>query len=316
VAEPTGASGQPSAGRALIGTSGFSYRDWRRLVYPDGLPAGRWLTYYATVFDTVELNATFYRLPTAAAVDRWAAAVPPDFTFAVKLGQFGSHRMKLRDAASWLPNHVERFEPLGTRLGPTLVQLPPRWHRDAGRLDELLAVAPASWRWAVEMRDRSWLDDEVFDVLSRHGAALVLHDLLADHPLVLTTDWTYLRFHGPDALSEPYVGRYTGRKLWRLAELARQWLAEGIDVYGYFNNDHGAAAVLDARWFRSRLSTPPARGRDRARPALLSRNRGRRPPQAFCPSTSGPSSSAGRTARSSVSGASSDGSFHPSLPGA
>jgi uncharacterized protein YecE (DUF72 family) len=223
-------------------------------VYPDGLPARRWLTHYATVFDTVELNATFYRLPTAEAVEGWASAVPADFTFAVKLGQFGSHRMKLRDAASWLPNHVERFAPLGARLGPTLVQLPPRWRRDTGRLDELLTVAPSGWRWAVEIRDPSWLTDDVFDVLARHGASLVLHDLLADHPLVLTTDWTYLRFHGPHALERPYVDRYTGRRLWRLADLARGWLADGVDVYGYFNNDHGAAAVHDARWFRDRLT--------------------------------------------------------------
>ncbi|RPI21251.1 MAG: DUF72 domain-containing protein, partial [Actinobacteria bacterium] len=114
------------------------YRDWRVRFYPERLPQRRWLEHYATVFDSVELNSTFYRLPTAETVDRWAASAPEGFTFAIKLGAFGSHRMKLRDPHGGLGHHVERFTRLGTHLGPTLVQLPPRWRRDAGRLGEFL----------------------------------------------------------------------------------------------------------------------------------------------------------------------------------
>ena len=249
-----------SLGEVRVGCSGWVYRDWRGTVYPADLPQRRWFESYATRFDTVEINATFYRLPTANAVEHWAEQAPSGFVYAAKLGQFGSHRMKLRDAASWLPNHLDRVCRLGAALGPTLVQLPPRWRRDAGRLDEFLAIAPRTLRWAVEVRDPSWLHDDVFAVLERHRAALCLHDLLADHPWIRTTDWTYVRFHGPDARNQKYVGRYGGRRLWRAAERLAEWADDGVDAYVYFNNDYDGAAVADATWFRSRVG-PAARPR-------------------------------------------------------
>ncbi|MCU1391695.1 MAG: hypothetical protein JWM34_123 [Ilumatobacteraceae bacterium] len=237
-------------GRARVGCSGWSYRDWRGLVYPADLPASKWFGYYTLLFDTVELNNTFYRLPTQSAVEGWAAAAPPDFMYALKLGQFGSHRKKLRDAATWLPNHLDRAERLGASRGPTLVQLPPRWTRNAARLDEFLSVAPRTMRWAVEMRDPSWLHDEVYEVLARHGAALCIHDLIDDHPFVLTTDWTYVRFHGPDALRQPYRGLYGADRLAPVAARLQHELAAGHDVYCYFNNDFDGFAAVDAQWLR------------------------------------------------------------------
>ena len=244
-----------------MGCSGWVYRDWRGIVYPADLPQRRWFESYVARFDTVELNATFYRLPTASAVEHWAEQAPPGFVYSAKLGQFGSHRMKLRDARTWLPNHLDRVCRLGAALGPTLVQLPPRWRRDVGRLDEFLGVAPSTLRWAVEVRDPSWLHDDVFAVLERHGAALCVHDLIADHPWIRTTDWTYVRFHGPDATNVKYVGRYGGRRLWRSAERIAAWADDGVDAYVYFNNDFGGAAVEDAMWFRTRVGRA-ARSRD------------------------------------------------------
>jgi uncharacterized protein YecE (DUF72 family) len=240
--------------RARIGCSGWMYKDWRGVVYPKELPQRRWFEHYATIFDTVEVNNTFYRLPPPETVEGWAAQAPEDFVFALKLGQFGSHRMKLRDAASWLPNHLDRVERLGPHLGPTLVQLPPRWKRNVERLDEFLSVAPRTMRWAVELRDPTWLHDDVFSTLQRHGAALCVHDLLDNHPWELTTDWAYVRFHGPNAMQEKYVGRYGGGRLWRAADRMAAWLADGHDVYGYFNNDWHGAAVEDALWMRERLA--------------------------------------------------------------
>ena len=231
------------------------YKDWRGIVYPDDLPQRRWFEHYATLFDTVEINNTFYRLPQETTVDGWAAQAPEGFEYAVKLGQFGSHRMKLRDAASWLPNHLDRAGRLGRALGPTLVQLPPRWKRNAERLDEFLSVAPGRLRWAVELRDPSWLHDDVYDVLRRHGAALCIHDLLADHPWIITTDWIYVRFHGPDAVARKYWGRYGPEALAPVAERLGVLLDDGLDVYAYFNNDHEANAVHDGGWLRSRLAT-------------------------------------------------------------
>jgi uncharacterized protein YecE (DUF72 family) len=244
-------------GRTYVGCSGWQYKDWRGVVYPEGLPQRRWFEHYASLFDTVEINNTFYRLPQASTVEAWAAQAPAGFTYALKLGQFGSHRMKLRDAASWLPNHIDRAGRLGDHLGPTLVQLPPRWRRDVERLDEFLdvarSIAPASMRWAVELRDPTWVHDAVFEVLARHRVALCVHDLIADHPWERTADWSYVRFHGPDALEQKYVGRYGGRRLWRPANRMRAWLDDGCDVYAYFNNDWYGHAVTDALWLRAAL---------------------------------------------------------------
>ena len=162
--------------------------------------------------------------------------------------------MKLRDAASWLPNHLDRVHRLGEHLGPTLVQLPPRWKRDVARLDEFLSLAPSTIRWAVELRDPSWLHDDVFDVLRHHGAALCIHDLLSDHPFVLTTDWTYVRFHGPEALEQPYHGAYGPARLQPMVARLAAALADGCDVYAYFNNDWFGHAVHDATSLRAALT--------------------------------------------------------------
>jgi uncharacterized protein YecE (DUF72 family) len=247
-------AGRPHFGRPRVGCSGWVYRDWRGVVYPAGLPQRRWFEHYATLFDTVEVNNTFYRMPSPAMAAQWAAQAPPGFVYALKLGAFGSHRMKLRDAGSWLPNHLDRAERLGPALGPTLVQLPPRWRRNALRLEEFLSAAPSTMRWAVELRDPSWLHEEVYNVLRRHGAALCLHDLLPDHPWLLTAGWTYVRFHGPEALQRRYLGRYGPDRLEPVAARLTEWLHRGWDVYAYFNNDHQGHAAADAGWLRSHLA--------------------------------------------------------------
>lgn len=248
-----GVAASVARGRARVGCSGWVYRDWRWVVYPPDLPQRRWFEYYAERFDTVEINNTFYRLPLRSTVEHWEAQAPPDFVYAVKVGQYGSHRRKLRDAPVWLANHLDRVDRLGAHLGPNLLQLPPRWGRDVGRLDAFLDAAPRRIRWAVELRDPSWLHDDVFATLERHGAALCLHDLLPDHPLICTTDWTYVRFHGPKALQQKYAGRYTGRRLWRTADRLGEWLDGGTDVYAYFNNDIGGDGWFDAEWLVDRL---------------------------------------------------------------
>jgi len=237
-----------------VGCSGWQYRDWRGVVYPRELPQSRWFEHYQQLFDTVELNSTFYRLPPPSVADAWSAAAAPGFVYALKFGAFGSHRKKLRDPGSWLPNHVDRARRLGEHLGPTLVQLPPRWRRNVERLDQFLSAAPATMRWAVELRDPSWLHDDVFDTLRRHHSALCVHDLLPSHPFELTTDWTYVRFHGPRALEEPYHGRYGARRLRPWASRLREVLDDGADVYAYFNNDWDGAAVADATKLRDLLS--------------------------------------------------------------
>jgi len=159
-------------------------------------------------------------------------------------------------AASWLPSQLDGVAHLGAHLGPTLVQLPPRWRRDVARLDEFLSAAPGRLRWAVEVREPTWLHDDLYDCLARHGAALCVHDLLAGCPWERTTDWAYVRFHGPDAPEHRYSGRYGGRRLWRAADRMAAWLDDGCDVYAYFNNDQEAYAVTDATWLARKLGVP------------------------------------------------------------
>ena len=243
------------SGVARVGCSGWSYDDWRGFLYPKDAKPSTWFARYAERFDTVEINNTFYRLPPPSTMESWAKQAPRGFTYALKLGQFGSHRKKLRDPESgWLDNHIDRVERLGGHLGPNLIQLPPRWKRNAARLDEFLDAAPRRIKWAVEVRDPSWLHDDVFDVLHRRKAALCIHDMIENHPWVCTTDWTYIRFHGPNATERKYVGRYGPRRLHTVANRLNAWLVHGVNVFAYFNNDTHGDAVRDATWLRDHLA--------------------------------------------------------------
>ena len=246
--------------RAHVGCSGWEYRDWRGVVYPAELPQRRWFEHYATLFDTVEINNTFYRLPPPSTVEGWAAQAPPGFIYASKLGQFGSHRMKLRDAGRGCRTTSTGSSASGRHLGPTLVQLPPRWRRNVERLDEFLTVAPKHIRWAVELREPSWVHDDMFDLLARHGAAFCVHDLLADYPWVRTTDWTYVRFHGPNALDGEVPG-----PLRRAPAVAAGRAARGVARRG----------VRRLRVLQQRLRGPRRRRRAVARAAPRRVNRGR-----------------------------------------
>jgi uncharacterized protein YecE (DUF72 family) len=244
-----------AAASARIGCSGWEYRDWGGgAFYPPGVPRGRWLEHYASVFDTVEVNGTFYRLPAASTLASWARRVPGGFCFALKLSQFGTHRKRLLDPELWMGRFVERARELGPALGPILMQLPPRWRPEPGRLDAALALAPRDLRFAVEVRDPRWWHREVYDVLRRHDAAIVHHDLLAGDPREVTARWAFLRFHGPHAAGgRPYRGAYSGPALAGAARRIRAHLAAGRDVYAYFNNDVGAHAPRDALRLRRLL---------------------------------------------------------------
>lgn len=233
--------GVARTGELRVGTSGWVYDDWPGRFYPEQLPRAQWFAHYARAFDTVEINNSFYRLPEAHTFTAWAEQAPRGFTYAVKFSRFGSHLKHLRDPEGTIGLFLSRAERLGPHFGPILVQLPPRWRVDAGRLDTFLDVAPVRHRWAIEIRDPSWLCDPVYRVLERHGAALVIHDLVPRHPRVITTDWIYLRFHGID-----YGGHYSPPRLRRQATHVRAWLDAGLDVYAYFNNDKLACGVTDA----------------------------------------------------------------------
>jgi uncharacterized protein YecE (DUF72 family) len=228
--------------RLRVGTSGWQYRHWRGGLYPEGLAQGRWLERYAAVFDTVEVNATFYRLPTADAVDGWRDLVPPGFTFAVKGSRYLTHMKRLLDAGPGVRRFFRPVARLGGKLGPVLWQLPPRMKRDVARLERFLSRLPPG-RHAFEFRDPAWYAEETCAALDRHGVAFCEHDAVKVRPPRLTGGFRYVRFHGTTGR---YAGRYGAGALRPFAASVLASVGRGVDVFVYFNNDVGGHAVLDA----------------------------------------------------------------------
>jgi uncharacterized protein YecE (DUF72 family) len=236
-----------------IGCSGWNYPHWRERVYPRGVPQRRWLEHYATLFDTVEVNATFYRLPTEAAVRGWVEQAPPGFLFAVKASRYLTHIRRLRDLEAGIRRFYERIEPLAQspKLGPVLWQLPPTFKRDDERLAAALDALPKG-RHAFEFREPSWYVDDIYALLREHGAALVIPDS-ARYPfreLVLTADWTFVRLHQG---SRGRRGNYSERELEEWAKRIAGWRAGGADVYAFFNNDWEGFAVRNGLMLRELL---------------------------------------------------------------
>lgn len=242
--------GQGSVGEIHVGTSGFSYRHWQGVLYPDTLSSRRWLEYYAGAFATVELNVTFYRMPGERAVLGWGERVPAGFIFAVKLSRYITHVKRLHDADESLALFLSRVRLLGNHLGPILIQLPPQHHQDNDLLDAFLTRCDPACRWAVEFRHESWLQETTYQVLARHGVALCIHDILPDHPRKITAPFSYLRFHGVD---ERYSGNYPDDCLRDWAAQIHAWQPY-IDIYAYFNNDAHGYAVANARTLRQYIT--------------------------------------------------------------
>jgi uncharacterized protein YecE (DUF72 family) len=232
------------AGRILIGTSGFSYPHWRGVLYPEGLAQRSWLERYCEVFNTLEINATFYRLPKESTVKGWYDRTPEEFIFALKASRIITHVKKLIGSADLQENFASSISPLQEKLGPILFQLPPGMKADTVRLKDFFVLLRPGCRYAFEFRHSTWFCDEVFEILRMHDAALVLHDYRRfDCPMILSAGWSYIRLHGPTGT---YTGEYGKDGLRQWAEILVQWAAEGIDAYVYFNNDSEGDAVRDA----------------------------------------------------------------------
>jgi uncharacterized protein YecE (DUF72 family) len=232
-----------------IGCSGWSYDHWRGVIYPAKGSTASWLELYAEHFDTVEVNATFYRLPTRGAVEHWASRTPQAFCFAVKASRYLTHVRRLRGLEEGIPRLDERIEPLRStsKLGPVLWQLPSSFSRDDARLGAALALLSRG-QHAFEFRHDSWFVEEVYELLRAHDAALVVADRApaGASPWVQTTDWAYLRFH----YGRGRNGNYTAGQL---AEWADRIAAVDGDVYAYFNNDWEGFAVENAERLRDLL---------------------------------------------------------------
>lgn len=236
-----------------IGCSGWNYQHWRDGVfYPPRLPPRRWLEYYASSFDTVEVNSTFYRLPRESAVANWERQSPEGFVFAVKMSRYVTHIRRLRDLQPSVELFYSRLGPLveSPKLGPVLWQLPPGFRRDDRRLQQALELLPTG-RHCFEFRDESWFEEEVYELLRSRNVALVIGDT-PQRPFQaheLTADWTFIRFH------HGHRGRnsnYSKRELEDWAHRIESW-AKSVEVYAYFNNDRAGYAVRNGLWLRRRL---------------------------------------------------------------
>lgn len=232
-----------------IGTSGWHYQHWRERFYPRDLNTSRWLEFYSQSFDTVELNNSFYRLPTEKAFATWRDASPLGFTFAVKVSRFITHIKRLKDTTEPVVNFMARARLLEQKMGPLLYQLPPNMKRNNQTLEDFLKALPSGQRHVFEFRNDSWLDDRVFELLHRYNAGFCIFDMPGlTTPIVATADFAYIRFHGSTWL---YGGDYSENEL---EDWARRIVALGVKVvYVYFNNDAEAFAVRNALTLRHLL---------------------------------------------------------------
>ena len=236
-----------------VGCSGWNYAHWRNGVfYPPRLPAKKWLDFYAQHFDTVEVNATFYRLPRESAVANWIEQSPPGFLFTIKMSRYVTHIKRLLSLSESIDLFYGRIAPLvgSAKFGPVLWQFPPTFKRDDERLASALPQLPPG-RHCFEFREPTWFVDEVYELLRAHGVALVIGDdprrpFQTYEP---TADWTFVRFH---AGSRGARGNYSKSELDEWAERVAGWAERG-DVYAYFNNDWEGFAIDNAKGLKQRL---------------------------------------------------------------
>jgi uncharacterized protein YecE (DUF72 family) len=236
-----------------IGTSGFHYKHWVGPFYPPKTPASKMLDFYVQHFDTVELNNSFYRLPTAEAFDAWREATPANFIFAVKASRFITHNKKLKDPEHALDNLLPRAAHLGPKLGPILFQLPPHWRVNPERLESLLEILPRALRYTFEFRELSWITPAIISILKKFNAAFCIYELAGYHsPLDITADFAYVRLHGPSR--GKYQGSYSKERLNFWARQIETWAKSLKAIYIYFDNDQHGYAAANALTLKSMLS--------------------------------------------------------------
>jgi uncharacterized protein YecE (DUF72 family) len=249
MAQFSGQSKRPSSnsiGEVRIGTSGWTYDGWRGRFYPAELPKKSWLRYYATRFATTEINGSFYRTPSLEATRSWRDDTSTDFVFAWKASKFITHWKRLTPKCE---NSIElmqtRLAALAPKAAAVLFQLPPNFSKDCDRLNGFLNMLPSGYRFAFEFRDRSWYDEDVFQLLSRHDVALCISDHRdAPAPWETTASHVYVRGHGPGGR---YRGSYPTKTLIKWAESIAAWRRQRRNVLVFFDNDQKAAAPRDAQ---------------------------------------------------------------------
>jgi uncharacterized protein YecE (DUF72 family) len=228
-----------------IGTSGWNYKHWLGRFYPEKIRSADMLEFYLHHFDTVELNNSFYQLPSTKAFRTWRETVPKNFLFAVKGSRFITHMKKLKAPKTSTRRFFTRIEKLEDKIGPVLFQLPPHWRVNAKRLETFLERLPNQYRYAFEFREPSWFTGEVYNLLRGHNCALCIYHMSGyDSPIELTADFVYLRMHGAEST---YGGSYSDSQLEMWARRIEDWRSQSKEVFVYFNNDPEGHAITDAK---------------------------------------------------------------------
>jgi uncharacterized protein YecE (DUF72 family) len=238
-------------GKSYIGTSGWHYKHWKGIFYPEGTPEKSQLDFYVRTFHTVELNNSFYRLPSAETFAKWKNTVPEHFLFSVKGSRFITHLKKLNVNHAQVHEFLDNADKLGKKLGPVLFQLPPRWNVNPERLEDFLKLLPQKHRYVFEFRNESWYIPEMYNLLHQHNCAFCIYELGGHRsPEEITADFVYIRLHGP---GNKYEGSYTTAALKKWAHKCSLWLDAGKDVFIYFDNDQLAYAPKNAASLKKML---------------------------------------------------------------
>ncbi|MDM1293086.1 DUF72 domain-containing protein [Sphingobacterium sp. N143] len=234
-----------------IGTSGWHYKHWKGIFYPNGLKDADQLHFFIRTFSTVEINNSFYRLPAIHTFEKWYNQVPDHFIFAVKASRFITHQKKLDVSKDILDEFMQHANYLKDKLGPILFQLPPKWKINITRLHNFLKNLPKNHQFTFEFRDHSWHVPAIYELLKQYNCAFCIYDLAGyQSPLEVTADFVYVRLHGP---GDKYEGSYRTEHLVRWANRCAAWQNEGKAIYVYFDNDQNAYATQNAQLLQDLL---------------------------------------------------------------
>lgn len=232
-----------------IGTSGWSYKHWIGIFYPEDLKTTDWLLYYSERFKISEINSSFYHLPKLQTTETWAKKVPKDFMFCPKMSRYLTHMKKLNDPEESFQKFFDVFAPLKRKLGPVLIQLPPSLGFNAEKAEHLFKLCKKSYsyyRFALEVRHNTWLGEESTSLMKKYNIAFVISQSGTRFPYaeLVTSENIYVRFHGPGQL---YASSYTDEQLQKFAQLFKEWYKQGHSVWAFFNNDVFGYAFQDAK---------------------------------------------------------------------
>jgi uncharacterized protein YecE (DUF72 family) len=239
-------------GQIHIGTSGWHYKHWIGTFYPAATKSSEQFDFYKSHFDTVEINNSFYKLPSPETFKQWRTESPKDFLFVVKASRYITHQKKLNEPKESTKRFFTNVKFLREKCGPILFQLPPSWKINIDRLNAFLKVLPVKFRYVFEFRNATWYTQEVFDLLERFNCGFCIYEL-AGHtsPVIVTTDFVYVRLHGP---GDKYQGSYSLTQLKVWAQHCRAWQRKGFDVFVYFDNDQLGYAAFNAQTLKQLLN--------------------------------------------------------------